>query len=59
LRVSKPTSSNPFIVSTKSEEEIVGKLGKSAKGLKIAAIICFVLAAGGAVAGVMNMMKVF
>jgi len=59
LTVSKPTSNNPFIVSTKTEEEIVGKLGKSAKGLKIAAMICFVLAALGAVAGFMNMMKVF
>ncbi len=59
LRVSKPSSSNPFIVSTKSEEEIVGNLGRSAKGLKIAAIICLVLGVAAAVAGGMQSAGMF
>ena len=60
LRVSKPKDKGqPFIVSTKSEDEIVSGLGSSIKGFKIGAYICWGLGAALAVAGLLNVMGVF
>jgi E3 Ubiquitin ligase len=52
LRVSKSQDKKqPFIVSTKSEDELVSGLGSSIKGLKIGAYICWGLGAVGVVVG--------
>ncbi|MBN4072596.1 E3 ubiquitin ligase family protein [Crocinitomix catalasitica] len=49
----------PFIVSTKSEDELVSGLGSAATGLKWGAFICWGLGAVGLVAGLLKMMSVF
>lgn len=52
LRVSKPTErSQPFIVSTKSEDELVSTADSKAKGAKIGAYVCWGLGAAGIIAG--------
>ena len=56
LRVSKPKEKGqPFIVSTKSEDELVAGLGSSAKGLKIGAYVCWGLGVAGVIAGIVMM----
>jgi hypothetical protein len=60
LRVSKPTDkSQPFIVSTKSEDELVSGLGSSIKGLTIGAYVCWGLGGLVAIAGVLKVVGVF
>ncbi|MBD3636790.1 MAG: hypothetical protein HUJ25_05555 [Crocinitomicaceae bacterium] len=55
LRISSPQDKKqPFIVSTKSEDELVSGLGSSIKGLKIGAYICWGL---GAVAIIVGALK--
>ena len=52
LRVSKPTDrKQPFIVSTKSEDELVATAGSKAKSAKIGAYVCWGLGAAGVIAG--------
>jgi len=56
LQMSKPKESKyPFIVSTKSETELAGDLGSSIKGLKIGAIVCWIVGAGVAIYGLISM----
>jgi hypothetical protein len=60
LAVSKSTDKKqPFIVSTKSEDELVGGLGSAATGLKWGAFVCWGLGIGLCIAGLLNMMEVF
>ena len=59
LKVSKPNTNKPFIVSTKSEDEIVSDLGSSAKGLKIGAYVCWGLGAVGVVVGLLKVIGLF
>jgi hypothetical protein len=60
LRVSDPKEKGqPFIVSTKSEDELVSGLGSSIKGLKIGAFVCWGLGGALAVAGLLKVVGVF
>ena len=60
LRVSKPQDKKqPFIVSTKSEDELVSGLGSSIKGLKIGAYVCWGLGALLVIAGALHAVNVF
>ena len=60
LIVSKPKDKKyPFIVSTKSEDELQAGLGSAIKGLKIGAFVCFGLGGALAVAGLLNILGVF
>ncbi|UKN02680.1 E3 ubiquitin ligase family protein [Paracrocinitomix mangrovi] len=60
LKVSKPQDNKqPFIVSTKSEDELVSGLGSSIKGLKIGAFVCWGLGAALVVAGLLNILGIF
>ncbi|MEZ4923380.1 MAG: GIDE domain-containing protein [Crocinitomicaceae bacterium] len=60
LRMSKPKDgSQPFIVSTKSEDELVSGLGSSIKKLKIGAYVLWGLGAACAVAGLLNVLGIF
>lgn len=53
VRVSMPTDKKqPFIVSTKSEDELLAELGSSIKGLTIGAYVCWGLGGVGVIAGV-------
>lgn len=49
----------PFIVSVKSEDELMSGLESGANGMKWGAFVCFGLAAVAAVAGVLNLIGVF
>ena len=56
LMVSKPKDKKtPFIVSTKSEDELTAKLGSSVNGLKYGAFACFAIGGGLAIWGVIAM----
>lgn len=60
LQVSKPKEKGqPFIVSTKSEDELVSGIGSSIKGLKIGAFVCWGLGAVAVVAGLLQAVGVF
>lgn len=60
LMISKPKDSKqPFIVSTKSESELVGSLGSSIKGLAIGAYVCWGLGGLAIVAGALKMIGLF
>jgi E3 Ubiquitin ligase len=60
LIMSKPTDKKyPFIVSTKSEDELQAGLGSAIKGYKIGAFVCFGLGGALAVVGLLKMMSVF
>jgi len=60
LVVSKPKDKKyPFIVSNKSEDELIGDLGSSIKGLTIGAYVCWGLGAVGVIAGLLKVLNVF
>ena len=60
LIVSRPTDKKyPFIVSTKSEDELQAGLGSAVKGYKIGAFVCFGLGGALAVAGLLKIMGLF
>jgi len=60
LIMSKPKDKKyPFIVSTKSEDELQAGLGSAIKGYKIGAFVCFGLGGALAVVGLLKMMSVF
>ena len=60
LIISNPKDSKlPFIVSTKSEDELQAGFGSSIKGLKIGAFVCFGLGAVGIIVGLLKVMNVF
>lgn len=60
LIVSKPTDKKyPFIVSTKSEDELQAGLGSAIKGYKIGAFVCFGLGGVGIIAGLLKIAGVF
>lgn len=48
------TKGEKFIISVKSEEELTARLDKGAKGLQVASLVTFVLAAGLAIAGIVT-----
>jgi hypothetical protein len=57
--VSKPKDKKtPFIVSTKSEDELTSKLGSTIKALKIGMIAAAVIGAGLAIWGVISLFMV-
>lgn len=57
LQISKPKEkSDPFIVSVKSKDEMLGSLGSAAKGLTIGAIISWLGAAALIVVGIIKML---
>jgi len=59
LIVSKPKDkSQPFIVSTKSEDELLAGLGSSIKGLKIGAFVCWGLGGITVVVGLLKMLNI-
>lgn len=60
LKVSKPKDSKqPFIVSTKSEDELTAGLGSAIKGLKIGAFVCFGLGAVIIIVGALKAAGIF
>lgn len=58
LLISKPNDKQPFIVSTKSEDELQSGLGSSIKGLKIGAFACWGAGAVLAIVGIMKMVGI-
>lgn len=60
LNLSKPQDKKlPFIVSTKSEDELMGAIGSSIKGLKIGAFVCWGLGGVGVIAGALKAAGLF
>ncbi|MEX1001832.1 MAG: E3 ubiquitin ligase family protein [Crocinitomicaceae bacterium] len=58
LRVSKPNTNKPFIISTKSEDELVSNLGSSVKRLKISAYIFWGLGAIAVIVGILKTLQI-
>jgi hypothetical protein len=55
LMVSKPKDKkSPFIVSTKSEDELINQLGKSVKWMKVASFICIGFGGALIIYGIIN-----
>ncbi len=60
LNLSKPKDKKlPFIVSTKSEDELIGDLGSSIKGLTIGAYVCWGLGGVGIIVGALKAAGLF
>ncbi|MCG8576488.1 MAG: E3 ubiquitin ligase family protein [Flavobacteriales bacterium] len=60
VEVSKPKDKKqPFIVSIKSKDQIVGSLGSAITGLKWGSFISWGLAGAALIAGILNLLKVF